>query len=310
MQMDGLRGELERLFELDELMRLSSKLLGFDPRAIGGTAGKASFVRALTSYCDAHGALEALCDAVVATKPNADARLQAWRNHGLSEVREIEVGETFEGFQIESRLGSGPQGVCYRATRDGQPHRLKLLHPETARDPRGLQRFLTFTRILAEQRDPAFPESLEAHAAAERAYVAQTWFEGEPLSARLERAGPLPAREAQDVLLHVARALCGLHERGSSHGNLKLQNILVQSDAEGVRAVQLLDAGSDLLGARRAANGLIEVLSLPSPTTVAPERLRGHARAPSGDVYALGAVGYELVTGRPPFAGKTALDAA
>ena len=50
MEMDSLRGELERLFELDELMKLSSKLLGFDPRTIGGTTGKASFVRALTSY--------------------------------------------------------------------------------------------------------------------------------------------------------------------------------------------------------------------------------------------------------------------
>ncbi|MEY4545719.1 MAG: hypothetical protein RL685_1914 [Pseudomonadota bacterium] len=310
MQIDGLRGELERLFELEELMKLSSRLLGFDPRAIGGTAGKASFVRALTSYCDAHGAIEALCDAVVATKPNADARLQAWRNHGVSETRELEVGETFEGLQIESRVGSGPQGVCYRATREGQSYRLKLLHAETARDPRGLQRFLTFTRILAEQRDPAFPESLEVMATPERVYVAQTWFDGEPLSSRLERAGPLPVSEAQQVLLQVARALCGLHERGSCHGNLKLQNILVQADAEGVRAVQLLDAGCDLLGARRASNGLNEVLSLPSPSTVAPEWLRGHVRAPSGDVYALGAVGYELVTGKSAFTGQTALDVA
>jgi len=121
--MDSLRGELERLFELDELMKLSSRLLGFDPRTIGGTTGKASFVRALTSYCDAHGAVEALCDAVVATKPDADARLQACRSAGLSEPRELELGESFEDFQIERRLGSGPQGTCYRATRDGAPFR-------------------------------------------------------------------------------------------------------------------------------------------------------------------------------------------
>jgi len=308
--MDGLRGELERLFELDELMKLSSKLLGFDPGAIGGTAGKASFVRALTSYCDAHGAVEALCDAVVATKPDADARLQACRNVGLSESGELALGETFEGFRIERRLGAGPQGTCYRATRAGQSYRLKLLHPETARDPRGLQRFLTFTRILAAQHDGEFPESLEAVATAERAYVAQSWFEGETLAERLGRAGPLPANEAQNVLLLVARALCRLHERGSCHGNLKLQNILLQTDAEGVRGIQLLDAGCDLLGARRASNGLIEVLSLPSPPTVAPERLRGQERAPSEDVYALGAIGYELVSGKPAFSGRTALDVA
>lgn len=308
--MDSLRGELERLFELDELMRLSSKLLGFDPRTIGGTTGKASFVRALTSYCDAHGAVEALCDAVVATKPDADARLQACRSAGLSEPRELELGESFEEFQIEGRLGSGPQGTCYRATRDGASFRLKVLHPETARDPRGLQRFLTFTRILASHQEAAFPALLEAVVTPERTYVAQSWFEGESLAERLGRTGPLPASDVQNVLLLIARGLRGLHERGTCHGNLKLQNILIQTDTEGVRGVQLLDAGCDLLGARRASNGLIEVLSLPSPSTVAPERLRGHQRAPSEDIYALGAVGYELVTGKPAFTGRTALDAA
>jgi tetratricopeptide (TPR) repeat protein len=310
MEMDSLRGELERLFELDELMKLSSRLLGFDPGTIGGTTGKASFVRALTSYCDAHGAVEALCDAVVATKPDADARLQLCRSAGLSEPRELELGESFEEFQIEERLGAGPQGTCYRATRDGTTFRLKVLHPETARDPRGLQRFLTFTRILASYQEPAFPAQLEAVVTPERTYLAQSWYEGESLAERLNRAGPLPASEAQNVLLWVARGLCGLHERGTCHGNLKLQNILIQSDTDGLRGVQLLDAGCDLLGARRAANGLIEVLSVPSPSTVAPERLRGHARAPSEDVYALGAIGYELVTGKPAFTGRTALDAA
>src|SRR6187397_2393976 len=115
MEMDSLRGELERLFELDELLKLSSRLLGFDPNAIGGTTGKASFVRALTAYCDAQGALEALCDAVLATKPNADARLSKWRNFGVAPEAELEVGDTIEDFILTRRLGDGPQGVCYRA---------------------------------------------------------------------------------------------------------------------------------------------------------------------------------------------------
>jgi len=308
--MDSLRGELERLFELDELLKLSSRLLGFDPNAIGGTTGKASFVRALTNYCDAQGAVEALCDAVLATKPNADPRLSKWRNVGVSPESELEVGDTIEDFTIARRLGDGPQGICYRAERDGETYRLKVLHPETARDPRGMQRFMTFTRILAAQGEPAFPESLEVIRAGQRNIISQRWFEGDPLSERLERAGLLPAREVLALLLQIARGLLGVHERRWCHGNLKLENVLLQMDGDGVHAVQLLDAGCDLLGARRAPNGLLQVLSLPSPVTVAPERLRGQARDPSGDVYALGALGYQLLTGKPPFSGETALDAA
>jgi tetratricopeptide (TPR) repeat protein len=311
MEMESLRGELERLFELDELIKLSSRLLGFSPKEIGGTAGKATFVRALTSYCDARGAVEALCEAVLATKPGADPRLRALRDFGLSERRELESGDHFEGFEVQRKLGEGSQGAAYLATRDGGTYRVKLLHPETARDPRGMQRFLTFTRILAAEDTPAFPNDVAVGSTEDHThFVSQAWFDGEPASEWLERTGLLPSSEVQELLLLVAEALRGLHERGFCHGNLKLSNVLVQRDGSAIRAVQLLDAGYDLIGARRAPNGHLQVLSLASPATVAPERLRGLERAPAGDLYALGAIGYELVTGRAPFAGKTALDAA
>jgi hypothetical protein len=161
MEMDSLRGELERLFELDELVKLSSTLLGFNPKEIGGTSGKASFVRALTDFCVARGAVEALCDAVSAMRPNADPRLVSWRNLGIWERTVLAPGETLSGFTIERKLGEGPQGTCYLAQRQGEDHRLKLLHPETTRDPHGLQRFLTFNRILGSKSHTALPQALE-----------------------------------------------------------------------------------------------------------------------------------------------------
>src|SRR5688572_3690242 len=147
MEMDSLRGELERLFELDELVKLSSTLLGFNPKEIGGTGGKASFVRALTDFCASRGAVEALCDAVAAVRPNADARLSSWRNFGVWERAVLAAGDTLAGFTVERLVGEGPQGAVYsmqRSGEQGEPYRVKLLHPETTRDPRGLQRFLTF----------------------------------------------------------------------------------------------------------------------------------------------------------------------
>lgn len=310
MEMDSLRGELERLFELDELVKLSSTLLGFNPKEIGGTSGKASFVRALTDFCASRGAVEALCDAVAAVRPNADSRLASWRNFGVWERAPLAPGEVLAGFGIERQIGEGPQGGVYLAQRQGEAYRLKLLHPETTRDPRGVQRFLTFNRILASKSNPALPQGLEVIQTERGACVAQRWFEGESLATRLRRQGSLPASEVQAIMLEVAQALAGLHARRLCHGNLKLENVIVANDSSGAYSVQLQDAGADLLGARRPSNGHIEVLSLASPKTVAPERLRGHERGASGDVYAFGAMCYELVAGRPPFAAETALDAA
>jgi tetratricopeptide (TPR) repeat protein len=310
MEMDSLRGELERLFELDELLKLSSGLLGFNPKEIGGTNGKASFVRALTDYCNSRDALEALCDAVVALKPNADPRLMAYRNLGIWERHDLEPGESLDGFAIQRKLGEGPEGVAYLASRGGEEYRVKTLHPETGRDARGVQRFLTFNRILAARYHPAFPEGLEVVHSEARTYVVQRWFPGESLAARLQRSGPLPQSDVQSILLQVSHGLAALHQRRLCHGNLKLENVLIETDAAGSHTIQLQDAGADLLGSRRAPNGLIQVLSLASPNTVAPERLRGRERHASGDVYALGAIMYELICGTPPFSGETALDAA
>lgn len=310
MEMDSLRGELERLFELDELLKLSSSLLGFNPKEIGGTSGKASFVRALTDYCDSRSAVEALCDAVIATKPSAAAEVMACRNLGLIQRRELGPGGELDDFAIVRRLGEGPQGASYLAHREGEEYRLKVLHSETTRDQRGVQRFLTFSRILAAKELSHFPEGLEVVDSSRQAYLAQRWFAGESLAARLSRSGPLPGGEVQSIMSEVAGALADLHEQGLSHGNLKLENIIVATDDDGKHSVQLQDAGADLLGSRRAPNGLIQVLSLASPKTVAPERLRGHDRDASADVYAFGAICYELVTGKPPFSGETALDAA
>lgn len=310
MEMDSLRGELERWFELDELLKLSSDLLGFDPQAVGGASGKASFVRALIDYCRARDALDALCDAAIATKPNADVRLALSVGAGVSQSRELSPGEALESYRITQLIGSGPQGSCYEADRDGVAYRIKLLHPETERDARGLQRFLTFNRILAQLDHPTLPQSLRIEQSDHGIAVAQRWLPGESLAARLAQGGPLRATEVRAVMVEVVRGLAELHARGLSHGNLKVENIIVATDDDGKHAVQLQDAGADLLGARRAGNGLIQVLSLASPKTVAPERLRGRARGPAEDVYAVGAICYELVSGSSPFSGATAIDSA
>ena len=93
MEIDLLRAELERLFELEELLSLSRELLGFDPDTVGGTAGLGSFARSLTEHCAEHDAIEALCDALIASKADVSPEIARLGMKGLPARDEIALGE-------------------------------------------------------------------------------------------------------------------------------------------------------------------------------------------------------------------------
>src|SRR5690606_16644545 len=128
MELDVLRAELERLFELDELMALSQNVLGFDPQVVGGTSTLGSFAGALVGYCQDVDALEALGDAVVAIKPHVDRRITE-----LAATRGLEAlapGQRLGDYEILRRLGDDRLGTLYVARKDGAEVRLRVLHPE------------------------------------------------------------------------------------------------------------------------------------------------------------------------------------
>src|SRR5262245_1556126 len=93
MDIEILRGELERLFELDELLKLSESVLGFEPNLVGGASAKGSFAGALTAYCDEHDAVEALCDAVLAIKPDANPALAELRHGSVAHDDDLRLGD-------------------------------------------------------------------------------------------------------------------------------------------------------------------------------------------------------------------------
>jgi hypothetical protein len=95
IEADLLRAELERLYELDELVSLSRDILGFDPERVGGTAAKASFAGALTLHCVEHDAVEALCDVLLATRTNVNAQVADIRLTGLAGDEELKPGSDF-----------------------------------------------------------------------------------------------------------------------------------------------------------------------------------------------------------------------
>ncbi|HEY3494549.1 MAG TPA: tetratricopeptide repeat protein [Polyangiaceae bacterium] len=307
-----LRAELERSFELEELFHLSRDLLGFDPEQVGGTAAKASFAGALASYCNEQDAIEALCDAILALRPDASGELAQLRTVGIDRDETLPVGATIGEFSITQKLGEGRSAIVYSATRGRGEFRVRVLRHEAARDRRGLHRFLTANRLIAEIEHEFLPRGVEAGSLDGRHYVAHELVHGETLAARVTRTGPLHINDARPFLRAVLEALSALHERRIAHGDLRLENVIALRTQEGALTVVLLDAASDRLRVRpRVGATRGELFSTTaSPKTAAPEQIRGLGSDPRSDVYSFGAMAFELLTGRAVFGDGSALEAA
>jgi tetratricopeptide (TPR) repeat protein len=312
---DIVRGELERLFTLEEMTKMSERLLGLAPSEVGGDTAKGSFALALTERCFDGDRIDALVDVIVHSRKEVDPRVRdVVRLLGTEDLSE---GQSVGDFSIEKKIGESELGVVYRAVReDGDARALYALHVlrrEAVRDRRAVHRFLTANRLLGTVDHAGLPRHLEA-GELERGiyYVAYQLIDAQPLSARMARTGPLSFEELGPVLRGVLEPLAAVHKAHLTHGDLKAENILVSGSTTGDSdlRVHLVDFGTDRLRASGPSGQVGPLAVYGSPKTVAPEIVRGRSADARSDVYAFGAVLYELLTGKPVFAFESAADAA
>ena len=212
------------------------------------------------------------------------------------------TGRRFGPFIVGPELGRGGMGVVYRAEHAdlGREVALKLLAAGVYATPEQRRRFLAEARVAGRIRHP---HVVAIHDAGERdgqLYCAMDLVAGTDLATRL-RTGPLPARQAAEILSTVAGAVQHLHDNGILHRDLKPSNVLI--DAGG--SPQLADFG--LARDDRADGGTATGTVLGTPEYMPPEQAAGRSLDHRADVYGLGAVLYALLTGRPPFSGATRL---
>lgn len=207
------------------------------------------------------------------------------------------VGDRVGPYRITSLAGAGGMGVVFQA-RDEQLDRavaLKLIAPEYARDPRFREMFLRESRAAASIEHPNVIPIYGADQDGDRLYIAMRFVEGESLAERIAQRGKLPPAQAVGILGQVAAALEAAHRRGLLHRDVKPANIVVSDDDQG--PVYLSDFGlatrfvEDAAGGRWA--GTLAYL--------APEQIRGGTLDARTDVYALGCVLFQTLTGRVPF---------
>ncbi|HYL84334.1 MAG TPA: protein kinase [Candidatus Angelobacter sp.] len=219
-------------------------------------------------------------------------------------------GTALGPYEILSPLGSGGMGEVYRA-RDSRLARdvaLKILPRDFATDADRRARFEREARTLGQMRHPNILGILDIGTHDDLPFIVTEFLEGETLRERL-RSGPLPQRKAIEIAAQIARGLGAAHERGVVHRDIKPENLFIGSDGH----VKILDFGLARVEEARQSEATVTLQSaagivLGTAAYMSPEQARGQAVDSCSDIFSLGSVLYEMLSGQRPFSGDTYAD--
>jgi len=216
-------------------------------------------------------------------------------------------------YEIVAPLGAGGMGEVYRAvdTRLGREIALKVLPDHVSSDPDRLARFAREARAVAMLSHPHIMAIFEFGEHDGVACVAMELLEGESLRARLA-GGALPVRKAIDFTLQIAAGLAAAHDKGIVHRDLKPENLFITND----ESVKILDFGLARVEQARTTGSPGPTLThqtepgsvVGTPAYMSPEQVRGQATDPRSDLFSLGIVMFEMLGGRVPFEGDSAVE--
>ena len=237
----------------------------------------------------------------------------------------LSSGDVLAGrFRILRFLAAGGMGEVYEAEDEelGECVAIKTVRPEIAASPRATERFRREVHLARQVTHPGvcrtydvfrhpLPSGSDSDSDEHLVFLSMELLDGESLQERIEHRGRLPPDEALDIVHQVADGLAAAHRAGIVHRDLKSANIVLVPARDGVRAV-VTDFGlarAESAATRGLGGGTITAPGaiVGTPATMAPEQIEGGEITPATDVYALGVVMYEMVTGRLPFEAESDL---
>ncbi len=224
----------------------------------------------------------------------------------------LSVGQTVGSYRITRQLGEGAMGQVFEGLQEeiGKRVALKVLHPHLAQYPEAVNRFLNEARAVNLIGHPSLVTIFESGRLPDgAAYIVMEYLEGEMLLARIQN-GALTIADTMRLGRQIASALQAAHEKGIVHRDLKPENVFVVRDPEtasGERA-KILDFGIAKLSEEQQGKGaLVKTAAgtmLGTPLYMSPEQCDGNAAVDGkSDVYSLGVLLFEMLTGEPPFSG-------
>lgn len=209
-------------------------------------------------------------------------------------------------YRLLERLAIGGMGEVWRASDalSGRPVAVKLLRRELGSDMRARGRFESEARFAAELRHPGIARAFDYGEQAGRTFLVMELVPGEPLDEILARDGGLPLEAVLDLVVQAARALAVAHAAGIVHRDVKPANLMVAPDG----TLKITDFGiaRRLAAASQTQTGMV----MGTAHYISPEQAQGLELSPAADLYSLGAVAYECLTGAPPFDGPTPVEVA
>jgi serine/threonine-protein kinase len=219
--------------------------------------------------------------------------------------RALEVGDTVGVWQIEKTLGAGGFAVVYRARRaDGTVGAVKVMHAKLAVEADLLARFDREIQVLRKLQHPNVVQFADAGLdATGRPYFAMELLEGHELGTLIRDRGPVAPPQAVAIIEALCGALSAAHDLGIVHRDVKASNVFVCAPAPGesLGRVVLLDFGIAKLSDALAPELTASHQSLGTPTSMAPEQIVGATVDGRTDLYALGCLLFQMLTGRVPF---------
>ncbi len=208
-------------------------------------------------------------------------------------------------YELHAVIGEGTFGRVYRGLdrRLARPVAVKVIKPWWSEDPEWVRSFEREAQLLASISDPGIVQIYDVGAAPEGLYYVAELVEGESLAKALKR-GPMMPELAGEIAIQLCNALARAHAGRVVHRDVKPENVLISGDGR----IKVGDFGVARLAEGSTDGAAATVVG--TPRYMAPEQAQGDRISPATDVYGVGVVVYEMLAGRPPFAGRSAVELA